>query len=101
MRTLFILLVASLLTTGCLSQNIHQGNVMKPDSIWIIQEGDTRFSIEAEMGPPAIVDPQHPQRALYVEEVDDEDTEEKYTRGVEITYDKAWRATNIRRFGFK
>jgi len=53
------------------------------------------------MGPPAIVDPAHPQRALYIEEVDDEDTQEKYTRGVEITYDKAWRVTNIRRFGFE
>ncbi|MDX8381724.1 MAG: outer membrane protein assembly factor BamE [Ghiorsea sp.] len=101
MKTFFILMFTSLILSGCLSQNIHQGNVIKPDNIWIIQEGDTRFSIEKEMGPPAIVDPAHPQIALYIEEVDDEDTQEKYTRGVEITYDKAWRATNIRRFGFE
>ena len=94
-----LLLLATL--AGCLKQEIHQGNVLDPDSIWIIQEGDTRFAIESELGPPAIVDVAHPERALFIEDVRDEKTGETYTRGVEVIYDKAWRAKSIRRFGFE
>ncbi len=94
-----LLLLATL--AGCLKQEIHQGNVLDPDSIWIIQEGDTRFAIESELGPPAIVDAAHPERALFIEDVRDEKTGETYTRGVEVIYDKAWRAKSIRRFGFE
>ncbi len=94
-----LLLLATL--AGCLKQEIHQGNVLDPDSIWIIQEGDTRFAIESELGPPAIVDTAHPERALFIEDVRDEKTGETYTRGVEVIYDKAWRAKSIRRFGFE
>ncbi len=101
MKLLFALVCLAILNTGCLKHEIHQGNVIDPDSIWIIQEGDTRFAIESELGVPAIVDPAHPERALFIEDVRDEKTDEKYTRGVEVTYDKAWRATSIRRFGFE
>lgn len=90
-----------LVSTACIKQKIHQGNVIDTDSIWIIQEGDTRFAIESEMGTPMIKDSNHPKRALYIEEFYDEETGEKYTRGVEIIYDNAWRAKNIRRFGFE
>ena len=87
--------------TGCISKKIHQGNHINPDSIWIIQEGDTRFAIESEMGTPMIKDEQHPEKALYIEQFFDEDTGESYTRGVEVIYDDAWRAKDIHRFGFE
>ncbi len=89
------------LLSGCISKKIHQGNIIDPDSIWIIQEGDTRFAIESEMGTPMIKDSAHPERALYVDDFYDEETGETYTRGVEIVYDNAWRAESIRRFGFE
>lgn len=101
MKLFFILVLTGLLSTGCIKQKIHQGNVIDPDSIWIIQEGDTRFSIESEMGSPAIFDSAYPERALYIEDFYDEETGEKYTRGVEIIYDEAFRAKSIHRFGFE
>jgi outer membrane protein assembly factor BamE (lipoprotein component of BamABCDE complex) len=101
MKLLITLLWVAWLSTGCLKQSIHQGNVLNPDSIWIIQEGDTRFAIEKELGAPAILDSEHPERALFIEDVRDEKTDEKYTRGVEVIYDEAWRAVSIRRFGFE
>lgn len=73
---------------------------MNEDSIWIIQKGDTRFAIENELGTPTIKDPAHPLRSLYIEYFFDEETNEKFTRGVEVVYDSSWRATTIRRFGF-
>ncbi|HIP07023.1 MAG TPA: outer membrane protein assembly factor BamE [Mariprofundaceae bacterium] len=101
MKLFFTLVLIGLLSAGCIKQKIHQGNVIDTDSIWIIQEGDTRFSIESEMGSPAIVDSAHPERALYIEDFYDEETGERYTRGVEIVYDEAFRAQSIRRFGFE
>ncbi|MDX8384404.1 MAG: outer membrane protein assembly factor BamE [Ghiorsea sp.] len=96
-----LVLFVSLTLSGCLSSKIHQGNVINEDSIWIIQEGDTRFTIESELGSPAITDADHPERALYVEDYFDEDTEQSYTRSVAVTYDSAWRAQSIVRTGFK
>ena len=78
MKLGFLVILIALLNTGCINQKIHQGNVIDADSIWIIQEGDTRFSIESEMGSPAIVDSAHPERALYIEDFYDEETDEKY-----------------------
>jgi len=101
MKILLIIALSSLLTVGCAKKQIHQGNVLNEDSIWIIQEGDTRFAIEKEIGTPAIIDKEHPYRALYIEYVDDRETDERYTRGVEVTYDSEWRAKAIRRFGFE
>jgi outer membrane protein assembly factor BamE (lipoprotein component of BamABCDE complex) len=101
MKFFFTLLFVAVFNTACIDKVIHQGNVLNPDSIWIIQEGDTRFSVEVEMGPPAIKDADHPERMLYIEDVYDEETDEKYTRGVEVTYDEAWRVKSIRRFGFE
>ena len=101
MQRLIFGLLFLMLLSGCVSKKIHQGNVIDPDSIWIIQEGDTRFAIESEMGSPIIKDKAHPERALYIDQFYDEETEEAYTRGVEIIYDDAWRAISIRRFGFE
>jgi len=99
-RGLILLFLSTLLISGCIKEKIHQGNVIDEDSIWIIQEGDTRFAIESELGTPAIKDPKHPERSLYIDYFYDEETKEKYTRGVEVVYDAAWRAISIRRFGF-
>jgi len=99
-RRLILICICLTLFTGCIKQKIHQGNVIDEDSIWIIQEGDTRFTIESELGTPAIKDPAHPERSLYIDYFYDEETKEKYTRGVEVVYDEAWRAISIRRFGF-
>jgi outer membrane protein assembly factor BamE (lipoprotein component of BamABCDE complex) len=101
MQRLIIAAICLIMLGGCIKKEIHQGNVIDPDSIWIIQKGDTRFAIESEMGTPMIKDASHPERALYIEYVVDEEADETYTRGVEVTYDQAWRATNIRRFGFE
>lgn len=101
MKRLLILLTTAVFSTACIKQNIHQGNVIDPDSVWIIQEGDTRFAVERELGSPAIQDKAYPQRALYIEDFYDENTGKKYTRGVEVIYDEAWRAKSIRRFGFE
>ncbi len=101
MKAWLSLCIAAWLMAGCVKQQIHQGNVIDPDSIWIIQEGDTRFAIEQEMGTPMIKDSAHPERVLYIEEVYNEETGEQYTRGVEVTYDQDWRAKRIRRFGFE
>lgn len=101
MKLLLAFSLLCLLNTGCIKQEIHQGNVIDPNSIWIIQKGDTRFAVEAEMGPPVIKDPAHPQRVLYVEEVYDEEKGEKYTRSVAINYDEAWRVESIQRQGFE
>ncbi|MDQ6980043.1 MAG: outer membrane protein assembly factor BamE [Ghiorsea sp.] len=101
MKLFITIMMCALLSTACIKQKIHQGNVIDPDSIWIIQEGDTRFAIEQEMGTPMVKDSAHPERALYIEEFYDEETGEQYTRGVEVIYDDAWRATSIRRFGFE
>ncbi len=101
MKLLSIFILLCLLSTGCIKQEIHQGNVIDPNSIWIIQKGDTRFAVEAEMGPPMITDTAYPRRVLYIEEVYDEETGEKYTRSVAVNYDDAWRVESIKRLGFE
>jgi outer membrane protein assembly factor BamE (lipoprotein component of BamABCDE complex) len=96
-----LLFSTTLALAGCMSHPIHQGNVMKADNVWAIQEGDTRFRVESLLGTPAIKDPLHPNRVHYVEEVDNDDSGEKFTRGVDIEYDNALRVKSIHRYGFK
>lgn len=98
---ILLLLLATLAAGGCMKQAILQGNVMKADNVWQIGVGDTRFRVESLLGTPAIQDPLHPNRVHYVEEVDNPDTGEKYTRGVDIEYDNALRVKSIHRYGFK
>lgn len=101
MIRIVLLILLTLSLQGCIKAKIHQGNVIDENSIWIIQEGDTRFAIESELGSPTIQDDTHPERSLYIDYFYDEETNETYTRGVEVIYDKAWRAITIRRFGFE
>ncbi len=101
MKIWYLCISCVLLLSGCLSTHIHQGNVIDEDAIWIIQEGDTRFAIESELGSPMIQDAAYPERALYIEDFYNEDTGEAYTRGVKVIYDTAWRVQSIERFGFE
>jgi len=94
-------LIALLSLGSCANKIIHQGNVIDPDNAWIIQEGDTRFAIESEIGSPTINDASYPKRAVYIDHVFNEETEESYTRSIEIIYDEAWRVKSIRRVGFE
>jgi len=99
-----IILCSALLTlllTGCLHEPIHQGNRLDGNEINMIQEGDTKFTIEQKLGSPALNSTLHPHRVTYFELFEDEDTGDMRQRGVEITYDPAWRAKEIRRFGFE
>jgi len=90
----------SLLLAGCLHIPVHQGNRLDLNEIKLIQEGDSKFSIEQKLGTPILTSVLHPNRVTYYEEFEDEDTGEMHKRGVEIIYDDALRAKSIRRFGF-
>lgn len=99
-----IILYSALLTlflTGCLREPIHQGNRLDANEIYLIKEGDTKFTIEQTLGTPVLLNVLYPNRATYYEEFEDEDSGDMRKRGVEITYDSARRAKKIRRFGFK
>jgi outer membrane protein assembly factor BamE (lipoprotein component of BamABCDE complex) len=91
----------ALLLAGCLQHTTHQGNVLKPGAIAQIEEGDTRLHVETLLGTPVLKDVLHPGYALYVEHYDNPDTGERYTRGIEVHYDKAWRVESVRVFGFQ
>ncbi|MFQ5345496.1 MAG: outer membrane protein assembly factor BamE [Mariprofundus sp.] len=90
----------ALLLAGCLTVPVHQGNRLDASEIYLIQEGDSKFSIEQKLGSPVLTSVLHPNRVTYYEEFEDEDSGEMQKRGVEITYDDAQRAIKIRRFGF-
>ncbi|MFQ5518486.1 MAG: outer membrane protein assembly factor BamE, partial [Mariprofundus sp.] len=63
-------------------------------------EGDTKFTIEQTLGSPSLNSTLHPNRVVYYEAFEDEDSGDVRQRGIEITYDEALRAKEIRRFGF-
>jgi len=93
-------LLLLLSTAACRTYEIHQGNVMKDESIWSIQQGDSKFRVETLLGSPAIEDPLHPNRVRYVEDHRNSETEKDKLRVVEITYDEALRVKKIEYFGF-
>ena len=97
-RTLAVALLLS--TAACRSYEIHQGNVMKDGAIWSIKEGDTKFKVESLLGTPALVDPLHPNRVQYVEELRNSEKEKDKLRTIEITYDDALRVKKIDYYGF-
>ncbi len=102
MRNLiFFSALLTLLLSACLHEPIHQGNRLDGNEINMIQEGNTKFTIEQKLGTPILNSTLHPHRVTYFEEFEDEDTGDMRRRGVEITYDAAWRAKKIRRFGFE
>jgi len=102
MRLLLMLpvLAAAILLTACLHEPIHQGNRLASNEIYLIKEGDTKFTIEQKLGSPALNNTLHPNRVTYYEEFEDEDSGKLVWRYVEIVYDDALRAQKITRVGF-
>jgi len=101
MRTLFLLMALSTLLTACLHEPIHQGNRLDGNEIYLIQKGDSKFSIEQKLGSPSLNNTLHPNRATYYEEFEDEESGKLLWRSVEIVYDSALRAQKITRAGFE
>jgi len=95
-----ITLLTSWMLTACLHEPIHQGNRLKENNIYLIKTGDTKFSIEQQLGTPVLNNVLHPNRVTYYEEFEDEDTGKILWRYVEIVYDDAFRAQKITRTGF-
>lgn len=89
-----------LLLAGCMQHVMHQGNVLKPDLVRQIGQGDTRFRVETLLGTPMLQGSIHPHHVIYVEDYRDPDSGEKYRRRVDIVYDDAWRVSRITRTGF-
>ncbi|MCF7821728.1 MAG: outer membrane protein assembly factor BamE [Mariprofundaceae bacterium] len=101
LATLALLFTLLFSTTACIQYEIHQGNVFKDESIWLIQEGDSKFKVESLLGSPAITDVLHPDRVTYVEDHRNSETEPDKLRRIDITYDDALRVKKIEYFGFK
>jgi len=99
--TLLLCLFIALSSSACMHRNTHQGNVFNVSEAGLIQEGDTKFHVESILGTPAIKDLLHPNRVEYIEQVNEEDTDTAYTRGIIIDYDDALRIKHIKRFGFE
>lgn len=101
MKKIFYLVVFSMIyLPGCLKHPIHQGNVLNPDAVFRIGEGDTRFEVESLLGEPILKNTLHPNRVTYIEDFEDPETGKRQTRGLDIVYDDALRVVRIRRFGF-
>ncbi len=90
-----------LLLTACLHEPIHQGNRLDGNNIYLITEGNTKFSIEQKLGSPSLNNTLHPNRVTYYEEFEDEESGKLLWRSIEIEYDDALRATKITRTGFE
>ena len=86
--------------SSCVSAPIHQGNVLPPEKVYQIREGHTRFQVESILGTPVLEDALHPNRVVYIEDVDDDETDELFLRGIEIRYDEALRVKSLRMFGY-
>lgn len=93
-------LTGALALGGCMHEPVHQGNVLKPNAVAAIHEGMTRFAVEQLLGTPVLKDALHPDRAVYVEYFEDEQTGKTVARGIDIRYDDALRVKSVRRFGF-
>lgn len=86
--------------SACMHFTTWQGNVIKPEKLADIQVDDSRFHVESLLGTPVLQDIMHPNRAIYVEQYKDADSDKQYTRRVEIIYSDAGRVKSIRRYGF-
>jgi len=97
---LITIAITALLLSGCLHTPIHQGNRLDADKVAQIQQGQTRFQVEQLLGTPMLNSTLHPNRVTYYEEFKDEESGNMIKRGVEISYDNAWRVKRSRDFGF-
>ncbi|MDQ6994182.1 MAG: outer membrane protein assembly factor BamE [Mariprofundaceae bacterium] len=93
-------ILALLFVVSCVQRPIHQGNELTKEKAWLIQKGDSKFQVETEWGSPALLDPLHPNRVEYVEQVKDKEKNKAYVRGIIVEYDKALRVKSLQRFGF-
>ncbi len=100
LATITLLFALLFSTTACMRHEIHQGNVLKDESIWLIEEGDSRFRVESLLGSPAIIDTLHPNRVTYIEDRRDAEADPDVLRRIDITYDDALRVKKIEHFGF-
>lgn len=100
LKVWLLVLSLGLIASGCMKQVRHQGNHIDANSVWLIQEGDSRFRVETLLGTPMLIDPLHANKVRYVEEYNNPETGEKYTRSVSIVYDDALRVQSIQRQGF-
>lgn len=89
-----------IILAGCVHEPIHQGNRLSEEKLMQIREGVTKFHVERVLGTPVLKDTLHPNRSVYYEEFEDEESGEMRKRGVEIIYDDALRVIRIERFGF-
>jgi len=97
---LITIVITALLLSGCLKDPIHQGNRLDAGKVAQIQEGQTRFQVQQLLGTPMLASKLHPNRVTYYEEFEDDKSGELIKRGVEVSYDNAWRVKHIREFGF-
>jgi len=100
LATLALLITLLFSASACMKHEIHQGNVIKDENVWLIQEGDSRFRVETLLGSPAIEDTLHPNRVTYVEDHRNAEDDPDSLRRIDITYDNALRVQKIERYGF-
>ncbi|MDX8389793.1 MAG: outer membrane protein assembly factor BamE [Mariprofundaceae bacterium] len=96
---IYTLLLLTLIS-GCLKREIHQGNVLEPEKVLQIREGDTRYRVEALIGTPVARNVLYPQRASYIEDYVNPNKGERYRRGITIEYDRSGRVESLHRYGF-
>ena len=101
MNKLLWLMMVLLSMAACVQRPIHQGNEITKKLLTEIHVGDTKFDVERLWGSPAILDPLHPNRVEYVQQVKDQEKKEDVVRGVVVEYDRALRVQSIRPFGFQ
>jgi len=100
LATLTLLFVTLFSATACMQHEIHQGNMLKNENVWLIQEGDSRFRVETLLGSPAIKDALHPNRVTYIEDQRNAEEDPDMLRRIDITYDEALRVKKIDHYGF-
>jgi len=87
-----------ILLSGCVYEPVHQGNRLSSIKVAQIETGMSKFRIEQLLGAPMLDHATHPDRVTYYEEFEEDG--DLMRRGVEIVYDEALRAKNVRKFGF-
>jgi len=98
MMKVWLLIGVMLVSGACNNRVIQQGNVLNKDKLEQIKVGDSKFQVETLMGTPAMNDALHPRHVYYIEQYENPETDEKFIRRVEISYDKSLRVTAIHRF---
>jgi len=101
MNKLLWSMMVLLAMTACVQRPIHQGNEVTKKLLPEIHVGDSKFEVENLWGSPAILDPLHPNRVEYVQQLKDKEKGEDFVRGVVVEYDRALHVQSIKPFGFQ